>query len=103
MVLGSDQKYQKYAKNLENEKYKLFKKQDYEQWKVTDPALVKEVYKVRNNFDEAKQYMLPEKSQALQEVQDESQYFRQQLFNEVRRTVMMDYFASRENFLDVGE
>jgi|TARA_B110000305_G_C19356480_1_gene597089 hypothetical protein len=33
---------------------------------------VKEVYKVRNNFDEAKQYMLPEKSQALQEVQDES-------------------------------
>jgi hypothetical protein len=64
---------------------------------------VKEVYKVRNNFDEAKQYMLPEKSQALQEVQDESQYFRQQLFNEVRRTIMMDYFASRENFLDVGE
>lgn len=70
---------------------------------MTDPALVKEVYKVRNNFDEAKQYMLPEKSQALQEIQDESQYFRQQLFNEVRRTIMLDYFASRENFLDVGE
>lgn len=65
--------------------------------------MIKEMYKVRNNFDEAKNYMLPEKSQALQELMDESQYFKQQLFNEVRRTVMLDYFSSRENFLDVGE
>ena len=47
--------------------------------------------------------MLPEKSQAVQELLDESQYFKQQLFNEVRRTIMLDYFASRENFLEVGE
>lgn len=65
--------------------------------------MIKEVYKVRNNFDAAKTYMLPEKSAALQELQDESQYFKQQLFNEVRRTIMLDYMASRENFLDVGE
>jgi hypothetical protein len=36
-------------------------------------------------------------------LQDECQYFKQQLFNEVRRTIMLDYFSSRENFLDVGE
>lgn len=47
--------------------------------------------------------MLPEKTKALQELLDESQYFKQQLFNEVRRTIMLDYFDSRENFLDVGE
>lgn len=39
----------------------------------------------------------------VQELLDESQYFKQQLFNEVRRTIMLDYFASRENFLEVGE
>ena len=88
---------------MDAEKYKLFKKQDYEQWKVEDPALIKEVYKVRHNFEESKQYMLPEKSQIVQELQDESQYFKQQLFNEVRRTIMLDYFSSRENFMDVGE
>lgn len=48
-------------------------------------------------------FMLPEKTHALQELLDESQYFKQQLFNEVRRTMMMDYLASREAFLDVGE
>ena len=47
--------------------------------------------------------MLPDKTMALQELFDETQYFKQQLFNEVRRTVMLDYFTSRENFLDVGE
>ena len=39
--------------------------------------MIKEVYKVRNNFDAAKTYMLPEKSAALQELSDESQYFKQ--------------------------
>jgi len=47
--------------------------------------------------------MLPEKSQHVQEMLDECQYFKQQLFNEVRRIVMLDYLASRDNFLDVGE
>lgn len=47
--------------------------------------------------------MLPEKSQQVQELLDESQYFKQQLFNEVRRTIMLDYFSSRENFMEVGE
>ena len=47
--------------------------------------------------------MLPNKTAAVQELCDEAQYFKQQLFNEVRRTVMLDYFASRENFLEVGE
>ena len=47
--------------------------------------------------------MLPVKTQAVQEMLDECQYFKQQLFNEVRRIVMLDYLASRESFLDVGE
>ena len=103
LVQGADFKYSKAHKALEAEKFKLFKKQDYEQWQVQDPALIKEVYKVRNNYEECKQYMLPEKSQQVQELLDESQYFKQQLFNEVRRTIMLDYFASRENFMEVGE
>ena len=47
--------------------------------------------------------MLPDKTKQVQELWDESQYFKQQLFNEVRRTIMLDYLSSRENFLDVGE
>ena len=47
--------------------------------------------------------MLSKKSKIVQEFCDESQYFKQQLFNEVRRVIMMDYMSSRENFLDVGE
>ena len=47
--------------------------------------------------------MLPEKTNLVQELLDEAQYFKQQLFNEVRRVIMLDYFSSRENFLDVGE
>lgn len=62
LVLGSEQKYLRGQKIIDTEKYRLFKKQDYEQWQVKDPAMIKEMYKVRNNFDEAKNYMLPEKS-----------------------------------------
>ena len=47
--------------------------------------------------------MLPEKTHACQELQDECQYFKQQLFNEVRRVIMMDYLSSRDSFMDVGE
>ena len=70
---------------------------------MQDPALIKELYKVRNNYEEAKHLMLPQRTQQVQELLDESQYFKQQLFNEVRRIIMLDYFSSRENFLEVGE
>lgn len=103
LVKHAEFRYWKAQKILEMEKQRLFKKQDYEQWQVQDPALIKEVYKVRNNFEEAKKFMLPDKTQALQELLDESQYFKQQLFNEIRRIIMMDYLVSRDNFLDVGE
>ena len=82
---------------------KIFKNQDYERWDISDPNQIKDVFQVRNNFDEAKNFMLVEKTKAVQELLDESQYFKQQLFNEVRRVVMMDYMSSRENFMDVGE
>lgn len=103
LVQGSEFKFQRAQKILEQEKYRLFKKQDYESWQVQDPALIKELYKVRNNYEEAKHLMLPQRTQQVQELLDESQYFKQQLFNEVRRIIMLDYFASRENFLEVGE
>ena len=103
LVTGAEQKYVRAFRALEAEKYKLFRKQDYEEWGVKDPAMIKEVYKVRNNYDEAKVFMLPEKSAQVQELLDECNYFKQQLFNECRRTIMLDYMASRENFLDVGE
>jgi len=62
LVLGSEFKYEKQRKALDQDKFKLFKKQDYEQWQIQDPALIKEVYKVRSNYEEAKQYMLPERT-----------------------------------------
>lgn len=103
LVQGCEAKFLKANKQLEAEKYRLFKKQDYEQWEVQDPALIKQVYKVRNNFNEAKKFMLPQKTAVVQELLDECQYFKQQLFNEVRRIIMIDYFASRDNFGEVGE
>ena len=59
LVQGCEAKFAKANKALEAEKLKLFKKQDYEQWEVQDPALIKQVYRVRNNFEEAKKFMLP--------------------------------------------
>ena len=103
MVKSTQYRYEKASKILETEKQKLFKKQDYDTWEIQDPALIKEVYKVRGNYEEAKKFMLPEKTETVQELLDESQYFKQQLFNEIRRIVMLDYLSSRENFLDVGE
>mmetsp|Transcript_11353 Transcript_11353/g.19128 ORF Transcript_11353/g.19128 Transcript_11353/m.19128 type:complete len:272 (+) Transcript_11353:1002-1817(+) len=103
LVMGSEQKFSRAHKILEAEKYKLFKKQDYELWQIRDPSMIKEVYKVRNNYEEAKVFMLPDKTTQVQELLDETNYFKQQLFNECRRTIMLDYMASRENFLDVGE
>lgn len=76
LTQGAELKYVNSQRILDQQKTKLFKKQDYEQWQIQDPALIKEVYKVRNNFEEAKQFMLPEKSQQVQELLDESQYFK---------------------------
>lgn len=33
----------------------------------------------------------------------ECEYFIQQLFNEVRRTIMLDYIGSREQFIEFGD
>lgn len=63
LVQGSEFKFQRAQKILEQEKYRLFKKQDYESWQVQDPALIKELYKVRNNYEEAKHLMLPQRTQ----------------------------------------
>jgi hypothetical protein len=103
LVQATEFRYKKAQKILDDEKLRLFKKQNYELWEIQDPSIIKEVYKVRNNFEEAKSFMLPEKTNLVQELLDEAQYFKQQLFNEVRRVIMLDYFSSRENFLDVGE
>ena len=77
MVKSTQYRYEKASKILEQEKQKLFKKQDYDQWEIQDPALIKEVYKVRGNYEEAKKFMLPEKTETIQELLDESQYFKQ--------------------------
>ena len=88
---------------MNDEKLKLFRKKDIDQWNVNDPHAAKELFKVRNDFDRAKMFMLPLKTVAVQELFDESQFFKQQLFNEVRRTIMLDYLFSREHFIDIGE
>jgi len=62
LVEGAQFKFEKAQRVLDAEKVKLFKKQNYEAWQIQDPAIIKEVYKVRNNFNEAKMFMLPEKT-----------------------------------------
>jgi hypothetical protein len=44
---------------LNDEKLKLFRKKDIDQWNVNDPHAAKELFKVRNDFDRAKMFMLP--------------------------------------------
>ena len=65
LVMGSEFKYLKAAKLLESEKRRLFSKQNYELWEIQDPSLIKEVYKVKNNFDDARYFMLPLKTAAV--------------------------------------
>ena len=102
-MVGIELKSVKAFKQLENEKYKLFKKQDFEKWQINDPSMIKQVYRVRNNYEEARKFILPEKTAAVQELLNETMFFKQQLFNEVRRIIMLDYFASRDSFGEVGE
>lgn len=54
LVVGSDARFENARKTLDAEKIKLFRKQNYEAWDIQDPAVIKEVYKVRNNFEQAK-------------------------------------------------
>ena len=65
LVQASEFRHAKALGVLEYEKLRLFKKQNYELWEIQDPAVIKEVYKVRNKYDEAKQFMLPVKTQAV--------------------------------------
>ena len=48
-------------------------------------------------------YMLPNATQQVNYLEEESNYFSTQLWKEGRRTVMMDYAMAREAFIDVGE
>lgn len=48
-------------------------------------------------------YMLPNATQQVNYLEEESNYFSTQLWKEGRRTVMMDYTMAREAFIDVGE
>lgn len=50
LVQGAEFKFTKAQKALDAEKVRLFRKQNYEAWEIQDPAIIKEVYKVRNNF-----------------------------------------------------
>lgn len=58
---------------------------------------------IAKNFEQAKHFILADRDEQIEEQNFESEYFKQQLYNEVRRTLMLDYMSSREQFLDVGE
>lgn len=70
---------------------------------VEEPTEVMKLLEQSKNFAEVKHLILPERNAGLQELKDEASYFKQQLFNEVRRCSMHDYLSSKEHFLDFGE
>jgi hypothetical protein len=47
--------------------------------------------------------MLPNATQQVNYLEEESNYFTTQVWKESRRTVMMDYAMAREHFVDIGE
>ena len=72
-------------------------------WGIDNSDLLEKVVEMSKKFENVKEFILPEKQDGLQVLKDESEYFKQQLYNEVRRCVMLDYMNSRESFIDVGE
>jgi hypothetical protein len=58
---------------------------------------------IASNFEQAKHFILPERDRDIQEQRYEKDFFQQQLYNEVRRSIMLDYMTGREHFIDVGE
>lgn len=111
LVKNLEQRHFKAQKSLDYEKYKIFqqKRKEIKKGKVSldsgieDDKILAKVVSIAKNFDQAKQFILPDRDQDIDALKNESEYFKQQLFNEVRRNVMLDYMSSREQFMDVGE
>lgn len=65
--------------------------------------MLERVIKIASNFDQAKHFILPDREKIIHEQRHERDYFTQQMFNEVRRSTMLDYMTGREFFLEMGE
>ena len=94
--------YEKWKKELDAEKERLFKSQDFGNWK-TRPEDIEQLKLVQTDATEAFKYILPDKTREVEYKQEEYEYFTQQIYNEFRRTTMGDYAQAREVFVDMGE
>jgi hypothetical protein len=83
-------------------KEKLFRAKDVSKWGCPPEQLQLAMDSLRD-AESAFTYMLPNATQQVEYLQEESAYFSTQVWKESRRTVMSDYAMAREVFVDVGE
>ena len=88
--------------DLLKRKEKLFKGKDVSKW-ACPPEKLHLAMEALNDAETAFSYMLPNATQQVNYLEEESNYFSTQVWKESRRTVMMDYSMAREVFVDVGE
>jgi hypothetical protein len=88
--------------DLLKRKEKLFRKKDVASWGCP-PEKLGEAMDSLNDAELAFTYMLPNATQQVNYLEEESNFFSNQLWKEGRRTIMMDYAMAREAFVDIGE
>lgn len=88
--------------DLLKRKEKLFRRKDVSEWSCP-PEKLSEAMDSKNDAELAFNYMLPNATQQVKYLEEESNYFSTQTWKESRRTIMMDYAMAREVFIDVGE
>jgi hypothetical protein len=88
--------------DLLKRKEKLFRRKEVSEWGCP-PEKLSEAMDSLGDAESAFQYMLPNATQQVNYLQEESNFFSTQTWKESRRTVMMDYALAREAFVDVGE
>lgn len=89
-------------KDLLARKEALFRKKDVSKWGCP-PEQLHQAIETLSDAEAAFQYMLPNATQQVNYLEEESNYFSNQTWKETRRTVMMDYAMAREVFIDIGE
>ena len=88
--------------DLLKRKEKLFRRKEVSEWSCP-PEKLSEAIESLHDAELAFNYMLPNATQQVNYLEEESNYFSTQTWKESRRTVMMDYALAREVFVDVGE
>jgi hypothetical protein len=95
-------KFETRYQQLLKQKEKLYQKQDILAWRVNAEDQIA-AESVKRDPAKAFQYILPDTTKEVESLREEAEYFTNQVFREVKRTVMNDYDMGRENFVNMGE